>query len=72
MVPIILENSGFNPRKKINLDFVYLISDSTTIGPPFHHVKRIWIHDTLNEGPKVEESEITGTKSKRNLKCRFC
>ena len=63
MVTVILANFGFSPCKKNNLDYVLVISDSSTFAPSFNHVSRICIHDTWNEGPKVEKYEITGTKS---------
>jgi len=40
--PVILANSGFSLRKKF-LDYVPVISDSSTFDPSFHHDSRICI-----------------------------
>jgi len=62
-VPVMLANLCFNLCKNENLDYAFVILDSSVYCPSFNHVSRIYIHDTWNEGPKVEETETTETKS---------
>jgi len=61
------------PVEKKSLDYVPVISDSSTFGPSLKHVSKSYtinmphrqiLLTCFNEGPKVEEYEITRTKSK--------